>query len=97
MYAAVRYVENNPVRIGMVKKAEDYRWSSAHEHIEGASEVVSGNCFLLQEIPDWRKFICAREDAAMTHGIRKAPNRDSAYYSVDSMVDGSTKVTPCHE
>jgi putative transposase len=72
VYAAVRYVENNPVRIGMVKKAEDYRWSSAHEHIEGASEVVSGNCFLLHEIPDWRKFLRAREDSAMTQQIRKS-------------------------
>jgi len=71
VYAAVRYVENNPVRVGLVKKAEDYRWSSAREHIERAAEVVSGNCFLDQEIRDWRKFLRAREDTAMTQQIRK--------------------------
>lgn len=30
--AAVRYVERNPVRAGMVGTAEDYRWSSAAAH-----------------------------------------------------------------
>jgi putative transposase len=29
---AVRYVELNPVRAGLVKKAEDYSWSSAPTH-----------------------------------------------------------------
>lgn len=31
-WAAVRYVERNPVRAGMVVRAEDYRWSSAAAH-----------------------------------------------------------------
>lgn len=30
--AAVRYVENNPVRAGMVKRAWEYPWSSARFH-----------------------------------------------------------------
>ena len=32
LWSAVRYVENNPVRAGMVRRAEDYRWSSARAH-----------------------------------------------------------------
>lgn len=32
LYTAVRYVELNPVRAGMVGKGEDYRWSSASAH-----------------------------------------------------------------
>ena len=31
-WAAIRYVERNPVRAGMVDKAEDYPWSSARAH-----------------------------------------------------------------
>jgi putative transposase len=31
-WSAIRYVERNPVRAGMVKKAEDYPWSSAAAH-----------------------------------------------------------------
>ena len=34
-YAALRYVETNPVRGGLVDAAEDYRWSSAAEHCGG--------------------------------------------------------------
>ncbi|MCP4643821.1 MAG: transposase [bacterium] len=32
LWAAVRYVERNPVRAGMVERAEDYAWSSAAAH-----------------------------------------------------------------
>ena len=31
-WAAIRYVERNPIRAGMVRRAEDYRWSSARVH-----------------------------------------------------------------
>ena len=29
LYAGIRYVEKNPVRAGVVRKPQDYRWSSA--------------------------------------------------------------------
>jgi putative transposase len=32
LWAAIRYVERNPVRARMVRKAENYRWSSAGAH-----------------------------------------------------------------
>ncbi len=32
LWAAIRYVERNPVRAGMVRKGENYRWSSASAH-----------------------------------------------------------------
>ena len=32
-WAALRYVERNPVRAGMVASAEDWAWSSAREHL----------------------------------------------------------------
>jgi len=31
-WSTIRYVEQNPVRAGMLEKAEDYRWSSAASH-----------------------------------------------------------------
>ncbi|PIU46565.1 MAG: transposase, partial [Candidatus Hydrogenedentes bacterium CG07_land_8_20_14_0_80_42_17] len=33
LYAAIRYVERNPVRAGIVEKAEDYEFSSARAHV----------------------------------------------------------------
>jgi putative transposase len=39
LWTAIRYVERNPVRAGMIANATDYRWSSAALHIQGpASE-----------------------------------------------------------
>jgi putative transposase len=35
LWAAVRYIERNPVRARMTGKAEDWRWSSAWAHING--------------------------------------------------------------
>ena len=32
LWSAIRYVEQNPVRAGMVENAEDYLWSSAAAH-----------------------------------------------------------------
>ncbi len=32
LWAAIRYVERNPVRAGMIERAEEYRWSSAACH-----------------------------------------------------------------
>ncbi|MDA8327583.1 MAG: transposase [Betaproteobacteria bacterium] len=56
LLAAVRYVERNPVRAGMVERAEDYRWSSAAAHCGDRSDNV------LNLEPDWRKQFAAIDD-----------------------------------
>ncbi|MGH2398031.1 MAG: transposase [bacterium] len=38
LWAALAYVERNPVRAGMVQRAADYRWSSAASHLAGADD-----------------------------------------------------------
>lgn len=40
LYETLRYVENNPVRAGIVKRAEDYPWSSAPAHVLGRSDIL---------------------------------------------------------
>ena len=45
MWAAIRYVEQNPVRAGMVANAEDYRWSSARARCLGEFDALLD--------PDW--------------------------------------------
>ncbi len=58
LWAAVKYVENNPVRAGLVEKAEDYPWSSAPFHIKGTgNSLLADDLPLLGEIPDWRSFL----------------------------------------
>ena len=38
LWAVVKYVEMNPVRANIVKKPEEWRWSSAQEHINGKTD-----------------------------------------------------------
>ena len=38
--AGLRYVERNPVRAGLVKRAEDYEWSSAAAHCAGREDSL---------------------------------------------------------
>jgi putative transposase len=40
VWAAIRYVERNPVRARMVRKAENYEWSSAAAHCRLRSDPV---------------------------------------------------------
>jgi hypothetical protein len=35
LWAAIRYFERNPVRAGLVRQLEEYKWSSAAGHREG--------------------------------------------------------------
>ena len=42
LWAAARYLEQNPVRAKIVKKAEDYQYSSAKAHINGERDEVLG-------------------------------------------------------
>jgi len=57
LLAAARYVELNPVRAGLVRKPEDYRWSSVHAHMTGSAEGVVNAEALLGRAGDWRKFL----------------------------------------
>lgn len=43
MWAVARYIEQNPVRAGLVEKAEDYHYSSALAHVKGSEDAVLGD------------------------------------------------------
>jgi len=55
-WAAIRYVELNPVRAGMVELAEDYPWSSARAHCGMRTDPV------LSSSPDWQRTIAGVVD-----------------------------------
>jgi putative transposase len=57
LYAAVRYVEQNPVKAGIAGKAEDYPWSSARSHAYKVPNPVLSDCFLISEISNWSEFL----------------------------------------
>jgi putative transposase len=73
VYAAVRYVEMNPVRGGLAASAQDYPWSSAKSHILGTADpVVSGNCFLTGAVRNWGEYLAEAPELAVQDDIIKA-------------------------
>ena len=52
--AAARYIHNNPVKAGIVKRVNDYKWSSYTEYIykSGSREGLVENSFLLSMLSD---------------------------------------------
>lgn len=64
LFSAVRYVEKNPVRAGLVKRAEDYRWSSASAHVYHLkNDIISFNERLIRMIGDWAEYLNVPDQA----------------------------------
>jgi putative transposase len=63
LWKAVRYVERNPVEAGIVRRAEDYRWSSAAYHcgLRETDPLVADDSPLRGAIGDWSGWLGARE------------------------------------
>ena len=72
LYVAVRYVENNSVRAGLVRRAEDYAWSSALSHVQGVKDSILSDDFqLLKEIADWREYLTISDKEDLVEGLRR--------------------------
>ena len=68
---AVRYVEANPVRAGIVDRAEDYAWSSAAAHVFGkADPLLTAEIERLAEIEDWRALLREKDGADWVEDFR---------------------------
>ena len=72
--AAVRYVELNPVRAGLVAHAEAWPWGSARAHLAGRDDGLVSVAPLLEAVGDWRTFLgeglSEREQALLPGGLR---------------------------
>ena len=51
--AAARYVALNPVRAGLVARAEDWPWASTRAHLQGKDDELVAVAPLLSRIPDF--------------------------------------------
>ncbi|MEP7348325.1 MAG: transposase [Sphingorhabdus sp.] len=64
LMAAVRYVENNPVKASIVKHAEDWAWSSARAHISGKPDGLTALDFDFGGVGNWRAMLVDGLEAA---------------------------------
>lgn len=75
MWASIRYVERNPVRAGLVDRAEDYRWSSAVAHCGLSTDPVltrdSTWLETLGTIDNWSKWLAEVDPPAQIVDLRQ--------------------------
>ena len=70
LLAAARYVELNPVRAKLVRRARDWRWSSARAHLDRRDDDLVQVRPLLDLTADWRAFLAGGLRADEREAIR---------------------------
>ncbi len=70
LLACARYVELNPVRAKLARRARDWRWSSARAHLAGEDDELVRVRPLLALASDWPGFLAEGLDAADHEAIR---------------------------
>lgn len=79
LWAAIRYVERNPVRAGIVRRAEDYGWSSARAHcIPADNPVLTKNRAWLDQmgcIGDWAQWLAEPDQREQVKVLRQHVER----------------------
>lgn len=70
LMVAVRYVENNPVKAGMVERAADWPWSSAAAHVAGVRDGLTDIDALRRHVANWA--------AMLAHGLEASDQIDQA-------------------
>jgi hypothetical protein len=71
--AAIRYVEKNPVRAGIVKKAWKWKWSSAAAHIGKTNSMIHlENITNLVDVStkSWKQYLNSNENEEDINDIR---------------------------
>ncbi len=71
MLATARYIELNPVKAGLVKRAEEYKWNSAKAHLKGEDDILVKVEPLLAIIPDWQGLLASEVSAEEYKTIRR--------------------------
>jgi putative transposase len=87
LLACARYVELNPVRAGLVARAEEWPWSSAAAHLAGRDDALVRVAPTLEIVADWRGLLDqGLDDAdrdAFRHSARTGRPLGSAAFVAD--------------
>jgi len=74
LWSAIRYIEQNPVRAGMVENAEDYMWSSAAAHSGIRKNSLLSDLTALKRavsMEEWSKWLLLPEKEDEINIIRR--------------------------
>jgi putative transposase len=70
LLAGARYVELNPVRAKLARRASDWRWSSARAHLAERDDGLVTVAPLLEMVSDWRAFLRGGLSASEHKAVR---------------------------
>ncbi|MBF0483255.1 MAG: transposase [Candidatus Omnitrophica bacterium] len=57
LFETVRYIEMNPVKARVKRKAEEYNFSSAKAHLTGSFDEILDDFYLLRKIKNWQQYL----------------------------------------
>ena len=71
LLTAVRYLAMNPVKAGLSKRPEQYRWSSTAAYLSGKDDPLVKVCGLHDMMDDWSEFFKEGVDSLLAEKMRK--------------------------
>jgi putative transposase len=71
LFAAVRYIELNPVRAGLCRRPEDWPWSSVHAHLTDRPDRILERAPVLRCIADWSNYLASASDGPAFEELRR--------------------------
>jgi len=71
LLTAVRYAAMNPVKAGLAKRPEHYRWSSTAAYLSGKDDPLVKVCGLNKMVDDWPKFFEEAVDSVLAERLRR--------------------------
>ncbi len=73
LWAVARYIEQNPIRAGLVKQAEDYQHSSAKVHVNGKTDgIVNEELFDASQRSDYKALLRSGLEINVLEQVRRA-------------------------
>ncbi|WP_027530050.1 transposase [Bradyrhizobium sp. WSM3983] len=70
--AALRYVSLNPVRARLVKRAQDWRWSSTRAHLRGKDDGLTALAPIRDRFPEFGDLLATEPEADLFDALRSA-------------------------
>ncbi len=72
LLACTRYIERNPVAAGLVKKPDEWPWSSVLAHIHGKDDILVNTAPLTRMVKqEWDEFLSEQSDTEEIEVFRK--------------------------
>jgi putative transposase len=93
LLAALRYVELNPVKAGLVEHAPDWPWSSARARLTSANDGLTHPTALDGLVTDWPAFWTDTPDAADTGDLLRRHSRTGRPLGNEAFIRTAERLT----